>query len=80
MDYMFAAINSEELEKRGQIILKHLKNRYGDLNKYKKIIVGIDRSRMKLYNVTDQDTIEDSKKLNTQFNTKGKLPIQGLKV
>ncbi len=50
-DLMLAAITSEELEDLGQIMFKQLKNRTGDVTKYRKFVVGIDRPRMKLYNV-----------------------------
>ena len=52
-DLMFALISTEELEELGQIMVKQLKNRYNDLTKYKRFVVGIDRSRMKLYDVEE---------------------------
>ena len=50
-DFMFALVSSEELENLNQIIVKQLKNRYNDPNYYKRFVVGIDRSKMKLYDV-----------------------------
>ena len=50
---MFALISTEELEELGQIMVKQLKNRYNDLTKYKRFVIGIDRSRMKLYDVEE---------------------------
>lgn len=50
-DYMLALISSEELDALGQVMFKQLKNRYGDKNRYNKFVVGIDRPRMKLFNV-----------------------------
>ena len=41
----------EELDKAGQILVKQLKNRYNDMNLFKRFIVGVDKSRMKLYDV-----------------------------
>ena len=52
-DLMFALISTEELEDLGQILVKQLKNRYNDPTKYKRFVVGIDRSRMKLYDVEE---------------------------
>jgi replicative DNA helicase len=52
-DLMFALISTEELEELGQIMVKQLKNRYNDLTKYKRFVIGIDRSRMKLYDVEE---------------------------
>jgi len=48
-DLMFALISTEELEDLGQIMVKQLKNRYNDLNMNKRFVVGIDRSKMRLY-------------------------------
>jgi archaellum biogenesis ATPase FlaH len=50
-DFMFAVISTEELEKLGQVMVKQLKNRYNDPTSNKRFIIGIDRSRMKLYDV-----------------------------
>ena len=52
-DLMFALISTEELDELGQILVKQLKNRYNDPTKYKRFVVGIDRSRMKLYDVEE---------------------------
>ena len=52
-DLMFALISTEELEELGQILVKQLKNRYNDPTKYKRFVIGIDRSRMKLYDVEE---------------------------
>lgn len=60
-DFMFALISSEELEDLGQILIKQLKNRYNDPSTNRKFVVGVDRSKMRLYNVeqTAQDDIID---------------------
>ena len=50
-DFMFALISSEELEAQNQILVKQLKNRYNDPTMHRRFVVGIDRSRMKLYDV-----------------------------
>jgi replicative DNA helicase len=50
-DLMFALISSEELEELGQILVKQLKNRYNDPTYLKRFTVGIDRGKMKLYDV-----------------------------
>ena len=61
-DFMFALIASEELEAINQIMVKQLKNRYNDLNMFKRFVVGIDRAKMRLYDVEDsaQTDIVDS--------------------
>ena len=50
-DLMFALISTEELEEQGQVMVKQLKNRYNDISRSKKFVVGIDRSKMKLFDV-----------------------------
>lgn len=50
-DFMFALVSSEELEELGQIMVKQLKNRYNDPSHYKRFVLGVDRSKMKLYDV-----------------------------
>ena len=50
-DLMFALISSEELEELGQIMVKQLKNRYNDPTFHKRFTLGIDRSKMKLFDI-----------------------------
>ena len=57
-DFMFALISTEELDEMGQIMVKQLKNRYNDLTTYKKFVVGIDRAKMRLFDV-EQSAQED---------------------
>ena len=61
-DFMFALISTEELENLGQIIVKQLKNRYNDPSFYKRFVVGIDRAKMRLYDVEEsaQDGLTDT--------------------
>ena len=53
-DFMFALISSEELEKAGQMLVKQLKNRYNDPTLNRKFIIGVDRARMKLFDIEQQ--------------------------
>jgi archaellum biogenesis ATPase FlaH len=50
-DLMFALISTEELEEINQIMVKQLKNRYNDPTLNKRFVVGIDRAKMRLYDV-----------------------------
>ena len=50
-DLMFALISTEELEGLGQIMIKQLKNRYNDPTMNKRFVIGIDRAKMRLYDV-----------------------------
>ena len=84
-DFMFAVISTEELEKLGQLMVKQLKNRYNDPTFHKRFIIGVDRARMKLYDVeaSAQSLIDDAahvkqedKPLNT-FGTREKPDFGG---
>lgn len=80
-DFMFALISTEELEGLNQIMVKQLKNRYSDPNGNKRFVIGIDRAKMKLYDVessaqvdiadSGQDT--EDKPLNTFGNRERKF-------
>jgi len=61
-DLMFALISTEELETLNQIMVKQLKNRYNDPTIYKRFVIGVDRAKMRLYDVEQkaQDDILDS--------------------
>jgi replicative DNA helicase len=85
-DLMFALISSEELEELGQIMVKQLKNRYNDPTYYKRFTVGIDRSKMKLFDIEQsaQTGLADAghdKPLNTFGNRETvKKKFEGFKV
>jgi archaellum biogenesis ATPase FlaH len=88
-DLMFALISTEELEKLGQLMVKQLKNRYNDPTSNKRFIIGVDRAKMKLYDVEQsaQSLIQDSapqsmipdKPLNT-FGRNERKDFSGFKV
>lgn len=61
-DLMIALISTEQLEKQGQLMVKQLKNRYNDPTKNKRFLIGIDRSKMRLYDVESsaQNQLSDS--------------------
>ena len=50
-DFMFAIISTEQMEELNQIMIKQLKNRYSDPTSNRKFVIGIDRSKMRLYDV-----------------------------
>ena len=82
-DLMFALISTEELEGLGQILVKQLKNRYNDPTIYKRFVVGIDRAKMRLYDVEQsaQNDILDSGKEEEYDNDerKPKKSFEGFK-
>jgi archaellum biogenesis ATPase FlaH len=61
-DLMFALISTEELDKQGQFMVKQLKNRYNDPTAHKRFVIGVDRSKMRLYDVeeTEQTLTDDT--------------------
>ena len=66
-DLMFALISTEELESVNQILVKQLKNRYNDPTMNKRFIVGIDRAKMRLYDVDQgQQTLVDSGQIDEE--------------
>ena len=77
-DFMFALISSEEMEELGQIMVKQLKNRYNDPTHYKRFVLGVDRAKMKLYDVeqTAQDDLVDAGQTQKTF----KKNFDGFKV
>lgn len=52
-DAIFGIVTSEALDELGQIMIKQLKNRWGDLGYYRRFLVGIDRSKMKIYELEE---------------------------
>jgi hypothetical protein len=85
---MFALISTEELEQLNQIMVKQLKNRFGDPNHFKRFVVGIDRAKMRLFDAepTAQQGIvdagQDDEPINTFGNRERKFnsKFEGIKV
>jgi hypothetical protein len=63
-DFMFALISNEELEALGQMKVKQLKNRYNDPSINRAFIIGVDRAKMKLYDVSNnaQNIVDSNQK------------------
>ena len=74
VDFMFALISTEDLEAMNQLMVKQLKNRYNDPTINKRFVIGVDRAKMKLYdleqsaqkNIMDSGIKEDKPRWNTQ--------------
>ena len=85
-DLMLAMVSTEELEDLDQIMIKQLKNRYADPGANKRFVVGIDRSKMRLFDSEDQDGVmgnNQSKENDSPINTFGnreRKDFSGLKV
>jgi replicative DNA helicase len=83
-DLMFALISTEELEQLNQIMVKQLKNRYNDPTMNKRFVIGIDRAKMRLYDVEQnaQKDILDSgqeEEYDYQEENKSKKSFEGFK-
>ena len=87
-DLMFALISTEELEELNQICVKQLKNRYNDPTMNKRFVIGIDRAKMRLYDVevdAQQDLVNSGQDDgpvfdNTSFGSKSYDKFSKLKV
>ncbi len=80
-DLMFALISTEELEEQNQIMVKQLKNRYYDPTLNKRFVIGIDRSKMRLYDVEDaqKDLIDSGAEEQVIKKVQGKKSFAELK-
>lgn len=74
-DLMIAIISTDELDSLGQVMIKQIKNRYNDVAAHKKFIVGLDKPKMKFYDVNDkaQNILDNnSGAVSTTSNSKTK--------
>jgi replicative DNA helicase len=63
-DFMIALVRDEEMDERGQIMVKQLKNRYSDPANTRKFFIGVDRVKMRLFDLEESaqdDIIDDSR-------------------
>jgi archaellum biogenesis ATPase FlaH len=84
-DFMFALISTEELEDLGQLMVKQLKNRYNDLGTHRTFCIGVDRSKMRLYDVESSankhDTpVMDQGRFGDDLNRNGKKDFSKLRI
>ncbi len=81
-DLLFALISTEELEGLGQIMVKQLKNRYNDLNMFKRFCIGVDRAKMRLYDCeqsAQDDILDNGKDEEYDYDEKPKKSFEGFK-
>ena len=81
-DFMFALISTEELEAHNQIKVKQLKNRYNDPVKNRNFLIGIDRGKMKLYDVEEEaqkELISESKEITGKVIKKNTMSWDAFK-
>ena len=69
-DFMFALISNEDLEELSQMKVKQLKNRYNDPNLNRAFIIGVDRSKMRLYDVEQsaQQIVDSNQETEKQIS------------
>jgi len=86
-DLIFALISTEDLDSMNQIMIKQIKSRYSDKSVNKRFVVGMDRAKMRLYDVENsaQDGIVDSGqlKIDKAFNSPQKFDkcqLEGFKM
>ena len=82
--FFVALIVTEQLEQLNQIMVKQLKNRYADPSRHKRDVIGVDKTKMRLYDVEQSakdivDTGEDIPQPKPKFETKSNK-FKGLKV
>ena len=71
-DFMFGLISNEQLQSLNQIMVQQLKNRYGDPNINRRFVLGVDRSKMRLYDVeqsAQEDLLDGPVMDNTKFGS-----------
>ena len=80
-DFMFALISTEELEQQGQMMVKQLKNRYNAPTYHKRFVIGVDRSKMRLYDVEEtQQTLTDDTPMYDKSQAVKKQKFEGFKL
>jgi replicative DNA helicase len=84
-DFFVALVTNDQMAQLNQIMVKQLKNRYADPSKYKRDVIGVDKTKMKLYDVEASakdivDTGEDIPEPKPKFENKSKNKFKGLKV
>jgi hypothetical protein len=80
-DLMFALVSNDELNSLGQIMVKQLKNRYNDPNVDKRFVIGVDRSKMKLYDIDEsQQNILNDEDVPVFDKTPSGEKLKGIKV
>ena len=78
-DFMFALISTDELHQMNQIMVKQLKNRYSDPNINKRFVIGVDKSKMRLYD-TEERAQNDIVREDTTQQKPNKSKFSGLEV
>tara|TARA_B100000530_G_scaffold5456_1_gene4677 strand:+ start:540 stop:1922 length:1383 start_codon:yes stop_codon:yes gene_type:complete len=86
-DLMFALISTEELEQQGHMMVKQLKNRYSDPTRNKRFMIGVDRAKMRLFdldenaqNLVDSGQVQDEQPVFDRGNFGSRLNLSDIKV
>ena len=76
-DFMFALIRSEELDTMDQVMIKQLKNRYADPAAFRRFVIGVDKTKFRLYDAEDQAQFELSQ--DAEDNLADQLTVNKLR-
>jgi len=76
VDFMVAIIATEELDEENKFMVKQLKNRFGDPGKYRRFFVGVDKSKMRLYDCANEIQEEAPVMDNGDFNNQNYEPTK----
>jgi archaellum biogenesis ATPase FlaH len=84
-DFMFALVSNDELQSMNQVLVKQLKNRYADPDTHKRFVLGINKSKMKLYDVEEADVglvndVPDTGPVFDNTDTGKKISSEGFKM
>lgn len=77
LDFFFALIPTEELDAVGQMMIKQLKNRWGDVNNYKRFVIGKLFDKMRLFDV-DNPTAGMMQEAKTKATQEEQNPFKGV--
>lgn len=75
VDMLFGLIASEEMQAMGRMMVRQIKNRYGDKNYFKRFPVGVERSKMRLYDLREEASVAMSSTEAAKANPNAKSAI-----
>jgi replicative DNA helicase len=72
-DLFLALIRTDELDELNQIMVKQLKNRYSDMTRNRRFVIGVDRSKMRLFDCEDdaQDGLMQDNAISSSRGSSG---------
>lgn len=74
MDFLGAIISTEDLANMGHVLIKQLKNRYSDVFANNTIALGVDRAKMRFFDLTNQPQNLGQQAMPTASSQKQHVP------